>query len=42
MDLKKDFNAVSHHLTNFEIQTYFGNEPRFNGVFFLEIIYLTK
>ena len=31
MDLKKDFNAVSHHLTNFEIQTYFGDEPRFNG-----------
>ena len=21
-----------HHLTNFEIQKYFQNEPRFNGV----------
>ena len=23
----------SHPLTNFEIQKYYGNEPRFNGVF---------
>ena len=22
-----------HPLTNFEIQKYYGNEPRFNGVF---------
>ena len=22
-----------HHLTNFEIQEYYQNEPRFNGVF---------
>ena len=28
-----------HPLTNFEIQKYNKNEPRFNGVF-LEIIYL--
>ena len=30
-----------HPLTNFEIQKYYKNEPRFNGVF-LEIIYLKK
>ena len=30
-----------HPLTNFEIQKYYKNEPRFNGVF-QEIIYLKK
>ena len=30
-----------HPLTNFDIQKYYKNEPRFNGVF-LEIIYLKK
>ena len=30
-----------HPLTNFEIQKYYKNEPRFNGVF-KEIIYLKK
>ena len=30
-----------HPLTNFEIQKYYKNEPRFNGIF-LEIIYLKK
>ena len=30
MDLK---NFDSHPLTNFEIQTYYWNEPRFNGVY---------
>ena len=30
-----------HPLTNFEIQKYNENEPRFNGVF-REIIYLKK
>ena len=30
-----------HALTNFEIQNYYQNEPRFNGVF-QEIIYLIK
>ena len=33
-----------HPLSNFEIQKYYQNEPRFNGVysiaFILEIIYL--
>ena len=24
---------LPHHLTNFEIQKYYQNEPRFNGVF---------
>ena len=35
---------LPHPLTNFEIQKYYQNEPRFNGVysfaFILEIIYL--
>ena len=26
----------SHPLTNFEIQKYYNNEPRFNGVFSIE------
>ena len=30
----------AHPLTNFEIQKYYKNEPRFNGV--LEIIYLKQ
>ena len=35
------FLMPPHPLTNFEIQKYYKNEPRFNGVF-LEIIYLKK
>ena len=35
------FLMLPHPLTNFEIQKYYKNEPRFNGVF-LEIIYLKK
>ena len=27
------FLMLPHHLTNFEIQKYYQNEPRFNGVF---------
>ena len=27
------FLIPPHHLTNFEIQKYYKNEPRFNGVF---------
>ena len=27
------FLMLSHPLTNFEIQKYYKNEPRFNGVF---------
>ena len=30
MDLK---NVTSHPLTNFEIEVYYQNEPRFNGVY---------
>ena len=30
---KKGFSMPSHPLTNFEIQKYYKNEPRFNGVF---------
>ena len=26
-------NSSPHPLTNFEIQDYYGNEPRFNGVY---------
>ena len=33
------FLILPHPLTNFEIQKYYKNEPRFNGVF-QEIIYL--
>ena len=29
-----------HPLSNFEIQKYYQNEPKFNGVFLQEIIYL--
>ena len=29
-----------HPLINFEIQKYYQNEPKFNAVFFQEIIYL--
>ena len=32
---------LPHPLTNFEIQKYYHDEPRFNG-FILEIIYLIK
>ena len=32
---------LPHPLTNFEIQKYYQNEPRFNGVI-LKIIYLVK
>ena len=35
------FLMLSHSLTNFEIQKYYENQPRFNGVF-LEIICLKK
>ena len=28
-----DFSILPHPLTNFEIQKYYKNEPRFNGVF---------
>ena len=28
-----EFLMLSHPLTNFEIQKYYQNEPRFNGVF---------
>ena len=35
------FLIKPHPLTNFEIQKYYENEPRFNGVF-QEIIYLIK
>ena len=27
------FLMPPHHSTNFEIQTYYHNKPRFNGVF---------
>ena len=27
------FLTLSHSLTNFEIQKYYQNEPRFNGVY---------
>ena len=30
---KKGFLMLSHPLTHFEIQNYYKNEPRFNGVF---------
>ena len=33
-DLLKNFLTLpAHPLTNFEIQEYYQNEPRFNGVF---------
>ena len=31
--LKKILTLTPHPLTNFEIQEYYQNEPRFNGVF---------
>ena len=34
-------NSSPHPSTNFEIQEYYKNEPRFNGVY-LEIIYLKQ
>ena len=34
------FLMPPHPLTNFEIQKYYQNEPRFNGVIEIEIIYL--
>ena len=33
-----EFLMPPHPLTNFQIQKYYKNEPRFNGVFFQEII----
>ena len=33
MDIKKNFLIPPHPLTNFEIQKYYQNEPRFNGVY---------
>ena len=33
-----EFLMPPHPLTNFEIKEYCQNEPRFNGVFFQEII----
>ena len=33
MDLKKVFLIPPHPLTNFEIQIYYQNEPRFNEVY---------
>ena len=33
MDLKKGFFILPYPLTNFEIQKYYQNEPRFNGVY---------
>ena len=27
------FSMLPHPLKNFEVQTYFQNEPRFNGIF---------
>ena len=41
MDLKKGFLIPLHPLTNFKIQKYYQNEPRFDGII-LEIIYLIK
>ena len=36
------FLMPPHHLTNFEIKRYYQNEPKFNGVFFREIICLKQ
>ena len=36
--IKNGFLMLSHPLTNFEIQKYYQNEPRFN-VFILDRIY---
>ena len=33
MEIKKWFLMPPHPLTNFEIQEYHQNEPRFNGVY---------
>ena len=33
MEMKLIFSAVPHPLTNFEMQKYFQNESRFNGVY---------
>ena len=33
MDLRKGFLIPPHPLTNFEMQKYYQNEPRFNGVY---------
>ena len=33
MEIKNGFLMLSHPLTNFEIQKYYQNEPRFNGVY---------
>ena len=33
MDLKKGFLIPPHPLTNFEIQIYYQNDPRFNEVY---------
>ena len=44
MDQKQEQKKIlipPHPLTNFELQKYYQNEPRFNGVF-QEISYLIK
>ena len=33
MEIKNGFLILPHPLTNFEIQKYYQNEPRFNGVY---------
>ena len=33
MDLKKGFLILHYPLTNFELQKYYQNEPRFKGVY---------
>ena len=33
LDLQSKFLILPHPLTNFEIQKYYQNEPRFNGVY---------
>ena len=38
---KKNLLISSYPLTNFEIQQYYQNKPRFNGVI-IEIIYVIK
>ena len=39
--ISKTIQSSPHPSTNFEIQEYYKNEPRFNGVY-LEIIYLKQ
>ena len=33
MDLQSRFLITPHPLTNFEIQKYYQNKPRFNGIY---------